>query len=1426
MNQDWRQSQTEESMVLGLLDLFTSLILQNNATEKRQITELLCIYSRSLAETIQTTSLEHMKTRPFIQWILAKTLVGMGATPQCSDAKILEEFPGLLIDLGDHGVHLPIFVPVRHSEKPGWDLFQNQANATQIRAIEIAVQAATDIGDYALQSLGLKILALHSKDPGSVLEALANVQLSKQGDREGFLQTCLAKYLTLRNQEDEEKLLESFEKVEHSSKGIQNKSFIHPTLLWARDVIRSHLEAQTSGELEKSAVWWLDLDVYNTKLPRYVVDFVSQNLSSMRSSSNRSIPATHMGRGATPSGQASGKSLFPGSRNHHHEDTQENRKGPMPTSKDSNPNHSSPFNFLESESALASSLYSVNAAVHAVNPSMNPHGCAETQMDTEVHSGDRARPYLQRVDSAPEDDPHARRLQRSSIKNTSAVEHRSDRIANDSDSFQREEHVRKNEGLPELDFSPSLLDNNTLTVTIRSKTDPTTSTIYTVDTNGVARCAMKDRIEPGTTVDDIRPDSQKVDDSGSSQRDDSDGLSTYIRVNGGWPKLELSPSLLDNNTLTVTLTSKTDSSKSTVYVVDESRVAQSAVHGHIVPPSQTHDAQPNPPKVELGGHERMAQDPGVAEETDFTPKKMSSPAKVKDRRADQDRLPPASRRQHQRDEDLASQLKIQQRQAETTQLRDHHEALGHNDRAGYIPRSPVAFRPINRTLSDRFQLNQSIGRTSSWPLSVTTAAEYDSHPHHKKTAGDSSKTGASKNPGISKEVLDQLNEESAGKKRRSGSVTANNDPDSAEHSVVEGQDLSVEKLETSSDEEDQEEDPTLLEPVPDRMKSVPQPPPRRKVHIREGQHEHTTATAGRTATTEAESDRWNQTPVQKVKEKFEPPSSAQVKGEEKIASEVKGSSEPGAKRKPLRVSIQTEEDEEKHESNDQVEAKSEPGEQEGQHRKEEEGKLQHDPIPSRNGKSETATNLLTGGCGSTAIPLGGSNPQGPSSERSRLGSGRKNLKPRLKLGDDYPTYTFISAPSKGGKATVKKWDGHTVTDLGREGLDEDSDESHSDERDAKQPTANAGDSLDSYLKRVGKLGTPRYAASTRSRSSGGSRLSRQSHATLGGATLVDEEDIKVPITFRDLEKKSPSERKTKESSNKEEGVLGKKPATDPTKSHPIKLIPGRILKTTSLPVVREGEPETDSSTHTQPRQSSPKLSRGSDAVLPKTNTEVETKPLDDDDDHDDDDYDDHYNNIRQKTAGWENYALKLLDDDRRNSSAISKKAVEETMDGSDDEPACTRSQGEESVVFPAPDPPRLRDGSINIHDDEADRKEDEQQHRAAEVDEPVEVDTPTRGHGDVGPSLLPELKDTSSKSELAEQERQQHPKVEEAEETRLAKENAELDQEAAELELLRFKKEKFPKLFTSKEQTRLNILAIKFEEKEDSVVDYATTLCG
>ncbi|KAK3952576.1 hypothetical protein QBC32DRAFT_324291 [Pseudoneurospora amorphoporcata] len=567
----------------------------------------------------------------------------------------------------------------------------------------------------------------------------------------------------------------------------------------------------------------------------------------------------YLGRAAAQSNQAleNNHVLDPGSGRL--EDRQENLEGPMPISGNSNSNRPSPFDFLDSDSALASLLYVPKAPVHAMNPSMDPHSCAEGQPDKQNNPGDGERTFVERVGSVPMDEPRAHRLTRGSTKDTTAVEDTFDRIANDSDS---------------------------------------------------------------------------------SQSDDASEPSTSIRVNNELPNLEFPPSLLDSNTLTVTVTSKTDPTKSTIYVIDKNGAVQGAMNADKEPSTKAHDTQPDSRKVEPEGPKRTISRPGqLAGDAGVTPRKISNPVRVKDRRLAQDRLQDwghhrdstslhyieeleaqasqlrqaqASHRQHQRDEDLAFQLHIKQIEAEATQLRNSHMAINHNDRTGYMPGGPVPLRPITRTLSDRFQLNQGIGRTSSWPMSMPRAAEWrrpNRTTRESSKTRDSSKTRAARRAGVSKEVLDQLNEESVSKNRRSGSVTAYNDPNSAEHSVVDGDNLKVEKLESLSDEEDPEDDPALRDETLDRMKDVPEP-----------------SVAAKKRTT--------------FLDIFKTPTSTKAKGTEEKASQVRGSSESGARRKPMRVSIQTEEEEEKNERNEQVEAKSESAEQDnGQYRNEEEAKL-------------------------------------------------------------------------------------------------------------------------------------------------------------------------------------------------------------------------------------------------------------------------------------------------------------------------------------------------------------------------------------------------------------------------------------------------------------------------------------------------------
>ncbi|KAK3694969.1 hypothetical protein B0T22DRAFT_371280 [Podospora appendiculata] len=237
ISKDWSGPGYDESTTLGLLDLFTSLIIQDPHTKNSDTrTPQLIQYARSLAETVHTNNVERMKSRPFIQWILAKNIYEMGEVLERSDSVGLGDYKGLLVHQGN-GVHLPVFVPLRRSQKPDWDMFFARSNQAQLHAAEVALQAARFTGDYNLQATALKLLALQSRAPIKVMDALANLQLNIQDDKEGYLGTCLSKYLGSNSEDNEAEVLGYLKKLDDACGGSYMNYGINASMLWARGVI-------------------------------------------------------------------------------------------------------------------------------------------------------------------------------------------------------------------------------------------------------------------------------------------------------------------------------------------------------------------------------------------------------------------------------------------------------------------------------------------------------------------------------------------------------------------------------------------------------------------------------------------------------------------------------------------------------------------------------------------------------------------------------------------------------------------------------------------------------------------------------------------------------------------------------------------------------------------------------------------------------------------------------------------------------------------------------------------------------------------------------------------------------------------------------------------------------------------------------------
>ncbi|KAK4178608.1 hypothetical protein QBC36DRAFT_324380 [Triangularia setosa] len=283
ISNDWIRPNYDEPSTLGLLDLFTSLILQDHGKEMAVRNHLLLEYATLFARSIRDHDEGLMRSRPYLQWLLAKSVLEITAVPERPDGIRLKDFNGLEIR-HKNGIHLPIYVPKDGSARPSWDMFFTRSTPTQRHTAEVAVATAEAIGDYTLKAEALKVLILLSQTPGRSMADLCRLQLEVQGDTEGYLATRLSSYLLLNEPNELDRLGTNPTDFNPSS----NETCENATLRWAGVILpaqillhheiregddRPILQYEELSELMKTA-----FNMCRPKLPSYIIDFARQKL--------------------------------------------------------------------------------------------------------------------------------------------------------------------------------------------------------------------------------------------------------------------------------------------------------------------------------------------------------------------------------------------------------------------------------------------------------------------------------------------------------------------------------------------------------------------------------------------------------------------------------------------------------------------------------------------------------------------------------------------------------------------------------------------------------------------------------------------------------------------------------------------------------------------------------------------------------------------------------------------------------------------------------------------------------------------------------------------------------------------------------------------------------------------------------------------
>lgn len=258
---DWNLEEYDESSYLATLDILATLgqsfisqlrpkLNQQTIEDAKQVLEL----ARRFSTCIKDNNPEHIKSRPYLRWILAEAELVRHVAGLKNDAasaqKSLRRFPGLTVWLSA----LPIYIPIS-SENPGWCASTLEGNSTDL--LHTGLKAAQDLGDYRMEASFLRELACRSEDPTELLAKLGNLQKLTQGDMVGYLQTCLTKYLLAHDEAQLQALRDELADFEDQLSTPPNfaRTLENPLMEWCKRMIQSALfrfQEQFTVQLEEA----------------------------------------------------------------------------------------------------------------------------------------------------------------------------------------------------------------------------------------------------------------------------------------------------------------------------------------------------------------------------------------------------------------------------------------------------------------------------------------------------------------------------------------------------------------------------------------------------------------------------------------------------------------------------------------------------------------------------------------------------------------------------------------------------------------------------------------------------------------------------------------------------------------------------------------------------------------------------------------------------------------------------------------------------------------------------------------------------------------------------------------------------------------------------------------------------------------------
>lgn len=265
----------DESTLLALLDLFAYMALNSPPGRVESYTKACVDYADRIGDMLLQKFPKSLTSRPVLLWTLTKSAISIraredehgGAYPL--SFSYLNAYPGLASINTNNCIGLPYYIPIR-KENPGWKRPHLPAKCSQL--VETVLETAREHDDFRLQVLCLQELLVRSQDPSGLLDELAELQKARQLDTQGYLRTCLTKYLTCSGEDSARKLRMDLSDVDQWH---QPSELLSASRAAARDIIRQALLPSSDGGGRRTLSISAGLEYYHY-LPGYISEKIDQ----------------------------------------------------------------------------------------------------------------------------------------------------------------------------------------------------------------------------------------------------------------------------------------------------------------------------------------------------------------------------------------------------------------------------------------------------------------------------------------------------------------------------------------------------------------------------------------------------------------------------------------------------------------------------------------------------------------------------------------------------------------------------------------------------------------------------------------------------------------------------------------------------------------------------------------------------------------------------------------------------------------------------------------------------------------------------------------------------------------------------------------------------------------------------------------------